>query len=125
MPAEEIKEKNEKDEGLHDKAKDLISHAGDYLETFYRLSILKFTQKATNVASSAIAAIAICTLGVLVILFGSFGLAWWLGDLIDNRAGGFFVVAGFYLLLMLCIVLLRKRIVFPYLRNMIIRKFYE
>jgi hypothetical protein len=123
MPAEDIKE--EKDEGLHDKAKDLISHAGDYLETFYRLSILKFTQKATNVASSMIAAIAVCTLGVLVVLFGSFGLAWWLGDVIESRAGGFFIVAGFYLLVLLCIVLMRKKIVFPYLRNMIIRKFYE
>jgi hypothetical protein len=125
MPAEEIKEKDEKDEGLHDKAKDLISHTGDYLETFYRLSILKFTQKATNVASSVIATVAVCTLGVLVVLFGSFGLAWWLGDVIESRAGGFFIVAGFYLLVLLCIILMRKKIVFPYLRNMIIRKFYE
>jgi hypothetical protein len=122
MPAEDIQEK---EEGLQDKAKDLISHTGDYLETFYRLSILKFTQKATNVASAVIATVAICTLGVLVVLFGSFGLAWWLGDLIESRAGGFFIVAGFYLLVVLCIVLMRKKIVFPYLRNMIIRKFYE
>jgi len=54
-----------------------------------------------------------------------FGLAWWLGDVINSRAGGFFIVAAFYLVVMIAMIIMRKRLIFPLLRNIITRKIYE
>jgi hypothetical protein len=95
------------------------------LDTLYRLTLLKITQKATNLTATMVAAVAVCTLGLFVIFFASLGMAWWLGDIIKNRVGGFLIISGFYLLLLLVIVLLRKRIVFPFIRNLVMGKIYE
>lgn len=122
MQKEDLKEKTE---DLKDKVEDLTSHAGDYLNTLYRLTLVKVTQKATNLASALVATIAVCTLGLFVLFFASFGAAWWLGDVLQNRAGGFFITAGFYVVVLVIIISLRKKIVFPYIRNRILGKIYE
>jgi hypothetical protein len=112
-------------EDLKETVEDLASHVNDYLDTLYRLTLLKAVQKATNLASTVVAAIAVCTLGLIALFFVSFGAAWWLGDIIKSRAGGFMIMAGFYLLLLVCIILLRKKIVFPFIRNLVMGKIYE
>jgi hypothetical protein len=112
-------------EDLKENVEDLTSHVSDYLDTLYRLTLLKVTQKATNLASIVVATIAVCTLSLFILFFASFGAAWWLGDIIKSRVGGFFIIAGFYLLLLLVIILFRKKIVFPYIRNLVMGKIYE
>jgi len=110
---------------LKEKVENLTSHTGDYLDTLYKVTMLNVTQKATNIASAAIGAITICILGMFVLFFIGFGAAWWLGDMINSRTGGFLIVAGFYLVLTICIVALRRKIVFPFFRNLLIKKVYE
>ena len=53
------------------------------------------------------------------------GIAWWLGNAINSRPGGFFIVAAFYLVIMIVIIAMRKKVIFPFLRNIITRKIYE
>ena len=112
-------------EDLKETVEDLTSHVNDYLDTLYRLTLLKAVQKATTLASTVVAAIAVCTVGLIALFFASFGAAWWLGDVIKSRAGGFMIMAGFFLLLLVCIFLLRKKIVFPFIRNLVMGKIYE
>ena len=109
-------------EGPQEKTDDIISHLGDYADTFYRLTILKLTQKITQTASAIIVVIAMCVFGLFVLLLASVGAAWWLGGIINSRAGGFLIMAGFYFLLVLCIILFRRKIIFPYIRNIRISK---
>jgi hypothetical protein len=118
-------ELKEKAEGLKDSAEDLTDHIGDMADTFYKLALLNLTQKATNAAATGITVVALLTFGVFFFIFGGIALGFWLGDLIDDRAGGFAIVAGFFLLVTLCLVAMRKKIVFPYFRNRIIRKVYD
>jgi hypothetical protein len=54
-----------------------------------------------------------------------FGLGWWLGTLFNNMAAGFFAVAGFYLLLIVLMFALRKKVIVPMIQKMIISKVYE
>jgi len=112
-------------EDLKEKTADLVDHVEDIADTFYKLALLNVTQKATNVAAGAIAMIVVCTLGVFALLFGGIALSLWLGNLIESRVGGFLLGAGIFLLVTIIIVLLRKQIVFPYIRNLIIRKAYD
>ncbi|HSU29564.1 MAG TPA: phage holin family protein [Chitinophagaceae bacterium] len=122
METEEI---NETKEGLGESLNELTEHIGDYAQTFYKLAMVKLTRKAASAASVMIGVIAICTLGSIVLLFSSFGLSWWLGNVINNRAGGFLLVAGFWLLVLGIILAMRKSILFTYFRNIFIAKFHE
>jgi ABC-type multidrug transport system fused ATPase/permease subunit len=110
---------------LKQKTADLTDHLGDYAETFFKVTLLNVTQKGTDIASAAISLIVISILSLFVLFFAGFGVGWWLGDLVNSRAGGFLLVAAFYLLLITFILLFRKKIFFAYFRNLIIRKIYE
>jgi Putative Actinobacterial Holin-X, holin superfamily III len=110
---------------LKEKTADLADHIEDLADTFYKLTVVNVTQKATDIASGAIVMMAICVLGLFVLLFIGFGLAWWLGDIMENRTAGFFLGGGLFLLLLIIILAMRKKWIFPYLRNMIITKVYD
>src|SRR5580765_2874053 len=115
---EDLKAKTEE---IKEDAKDVAGHVGDFLETYYQLLTIKLAQKVIDVTSSLINSIILAFLGVLFISFVGLGLAWWLGDLINNRAAGFFITAGIYLLIMLLLIVMRKKLIFPLLRNFLTR----
>jgi hypothetical protein len=119
---EEVKPKTEE---VKEQAKDLFDHATDYLETFYQLAVINVVQKGVNIASGIINGVIICFLGLFVLLFAGMGVAWWLGNVINSRAGGFFIVAGVCLVSIFVIIAMRKKTIFPLLRNIITRKIYE
>lgn len=110
---------------LKEKTADLADHVEDMAETFYRLTILNVTQKATTIASATIVIIAVSILGLITLLFLGIALSWWLGDLLNNRTVGFLLGAGFFFVVLLIIIMMRKKIVFPYIRNLIVKKVYD
>jgi hypothetical protein len=112
-------------ESKKEKLEDLTDHLTDYADTLYKLAIVKLTQKVTQIASTMIAIIAICTIGVLVLLFGSIAAGWWLGTLLHSMTAGFLTVTGFYFLILVLLLLLRRKIIFSFIRDIIIRKFYD
>lgn len=112
-------------ENLKTKTEDLANHVHDLLESYYKLAVISATEKATNVLSGTLVGVGGLVLGILVILFAGLACAWWLGQLVGSMAAGFLMVAGIFVLLFIILFLMRKRIIFPIMRNYIIRKFYE
>jgi len=112
-------------QNLKEDAKDILNHAGDYAETFYKLNLVRFTKKVSDVASVVVNSVLIFFISLCMLLFISFAGAWWLGDVTNSRALGFLLVGGFYLLIILVLVLMRKKIISPFIRNTLIRKIYE
>jgi len=112
-------------EDLKEKTIDMADHVEDFAQTFYKLSIIKVTEKVTNAVSGAVVVLAFATLGVFGILFLGIALSLWLGDLVQSRALGFVLGAAFFLLLFFIISILRKNLVFPFIRDLIIRKLYD
>jgi len=110
---------------IKEDTKDLVEHIGDFLETYYELLTINVAQKGINIASAVINTVVLCFLGLFAFGLLSFGLAWWLGNVIESRAGGFFITAGIYLLFIVAIIVMRKKVIFPFLRNLITRKIYE
>lgn len=110
---------------LKEKTEEITDHLGDYAETFLKLTLLNVTQKGATIASTVVTTIVLCGLGLFVLFFAGFGLAWWLGDLVDSRTGGFLMVGGFYLLLFILILAMRKKTIYPFIKNTVIRKVYE
>jgi len=107
------------------KAESLTKNIRDYADTYYKLTIIKATDKATGIAAGALAGFSVLFFGVFVILFLGVALAIWLGDLVNSQALGYLIVAGIFLLIIIILVMMRKKIVFPMIRNLIIRKLYE
>ena len=104
---------------------DYTKNIGDYLDTYYKLTVVKATDKATGIASNTFTVFAVVGLGFFIVLFGSIALALWIGQRLESYPTGYLIIAGFYLLLLAVLIVLRKRIVFPFIRNLIIRKIYE
>ncbi|MER3497149.1 MAG: hypothetical protein C4308_00165 [Chitinophagaceae bacterium] len=111
-------------EEIKKETTDLFDHATDYLDTFIKLKTVTVTEKAVNVISGVINAVIFLVLGLVAFLFLATGLAIWLGDLLYNRAAGFFIVAGFLLLMIAVISFMRKKTILPLLRNIVTKKFY-
>jgi hypothetical protein len=118
-------EQQEKHTGIKEKTTDLADHIEDLATTYYKLGLLKVTQKATVITSHLLTVIAACVFGFFVVLFAGLGLSWWLGNLLENRVAGFLLGAAFFLLVLVVLIMLRKQIVFPLFRNLIIKEIYE
>jgi hypothetical protein len=112
-------------QNLKEDAKDIINHSSDYLETFYKLTLVRATKKVSDVGSAVVNSILIFFISLCILLFASMAAAWWLGEALNSPALGFLIVASFYLLLVLILILMRKKIISPFIRNLFIRKIYE
>lgn len=110
---------------IKDDAKDILQHAGDYAETFYKLTLVRLTKKISDAASGVVNAVLIFFISLCIILFLSLAGAWWVGAMLNSPAGGFLVIAGFYIVLVLIIIMMRKKIISPFIRNTLVRKMYE
>ncbi len=112
-------------EGLKDKTSDLVDHVEDIADTFYKLALLNISQKSTNLASSFLVIVVLSVFVIFSLLFGGIALSLWMGTLVGSQAGGFLIGAGVFAVVLGVIVLMRKKIVFPFIRNLIIRKVYD
>ena len=112
-------------QNLKEDAKDVLNHASDYAQTFYKLTLVRLTKKISDVASGVVNSLLIFFISLCILLFISFAGAWWLGDVVNNRAVGFLLIAAFYMLLVFILILMRKKIISPLIRNTLIRKIYE
>jgi hypothetical protein len=106
-------------------AESLTDHVSDYIETYVKLAVVNATQKATGIAAVSLTGVLLTVFFVFVLLFSGIGLGFWIGDAMNNVQAGFFIVSAFYLVCGLIIYAFREKIVFPLVRNTIIRKVYE
>jgi uncharacterized membrane protein YqjE len=111
-------------EELKTKVADLADHTGDVLDTYYRLAVIKFTKKSAKIATAVITLFVISAFALCVFVFIGVGLAIWLGTYM-NAALAYFIVAAFYLVLIGCFWGLRRKLVFPLVRDFLVRKIYD
>jgi len=74
----------------------LYEKAVDYAKTSFELNKLKAIEKTADVVSSFIPHTVVFVLISFFVLSLNLGMAYWIGDMLDNVAYGFFIVAGFY-----------------------------
>lgn len=112
-------------EELKSKAGDLTDSITEYIQSYYKLTLLNAADKATSIAASTLASVTVLFLGTFVILFGGVALALWIGDMLNSYALGFVLVAALFLLIIIVVVAMKKKIVFPIIRDSLINKLYE
>lgn len=112
-------------DALKTKAADLLEQGGELLDTYYRLTVVNATEKVAKASSVSVVAMAAAIFGLIVLFFGGIGLAWWIGESMDNMKAGFFIVGGIFLLLLVVLMVFRKTLLVPLIRNQIIQAIYD
>lgn len=105
----------EKIEGLSDSLK-------KYLLLNYEIIKLEVTKKTSEHASSLFSSL---MLGIALFLFAfalSMGVGFYLSALLGDTFSGFGIIAGFYLLISIILLIGRKKLIEKPLRNKIIKK---
>ena len=108
-----------------EKQDSIVDAAGDLIETYRNLITVRIVEHTSMGASISIVGLITLLIVVFVLLFSGMGAAWWIGDQMKNMKAGFFIVGGFYTLVLIIVLVTAKPLLLPNLRNMIIRKIYE
>jgi hypothetical protein len=112
-------------EDLKTKTANLANHVQDIAQTYYDLARINVAQAGSKALARAIVFLFLAWLMLCVLLLAGIGLSVFLGKLLYNAAAGYFIVAAFYLVVVLFLFLVRKKMVTPFIRNFIIRKIYD
>ena len=95
------------------------------VDTYIALAKANVTQKAADAVSVSVMGIAVAVLSVFAIFFAGAGLAWWIGEVLNNMVAGFLIVAGLFILLSVLLVVFKEKFLYPVIRNTIVKKVYE
>ncbi len=112
-------------EDLKTSTSRLKDHVGEYVKATVELAKAKAAKGASNAAAGAAIGVVSLILGLFFLAFLFTALAWWLADLLHSPALGFLCVAGLFLLLIVLIFALRKKVIVPLIRNAIISAVYD
>ena len=100
----------------------LVNKAENYGKTSIELIKLQAVDKVANGTSSFIAWTAVVIAVVLGFIILNFGLALWLGAVMEKVYLGFFAVAGFYILLAIILFIFKDKWIKKPLNNSMINE---
>ncbi len=102
----------------------VIQKLKEYLKTTKDLTLLKAVQKLSGLISTIVTDTLLVVFGFFLLLFLSVSLGFYFAELFDSNALGFLALGGFYLLLII-ILLVTKKSIEKGLMNLSIRKFLQ
>lgn len=105
-----------------DSIKTLIDKSKDYLETKIELARLKTIDKSADVLSAVVVIVSMIFIGSLVIILVSIGISLFLGRILGAYHYGFFIMGGFYAIVLLVIYLQREKWIKTPISNELINK---
>ncbi len=99
--------------------------AADYFETYYQLTVVNINQKTALISAAAsFSMLGAMICGFVAIFFG-IACSLWPGKLMDNNALGFFVVGVLFLIFFILLFFTRKKLFYPFVKNLVIKNIYE
>lgn len=114
-----------KDHEEEDDGQSMIDKLKDYVNVRIELAKLSVIEKGSKLFATVITDSIIGILFVLTFVFASFGLCFYLSEVIGNTYVGFFIVAGFYLLIGLIVYAIKDNILEKRLANRVITKVFK
>jgi ABC-type sugar transport system permease subunit len=105
-----------------DSIKTLIDKSKDYLDTKIELTKLKTIDKSADVLSAVVVTVSMLFISFLLILFVSLAVALLLGKMLGAYHYGFFIMGGFYAIILLLIYVMREKWIKNPIANELINK---
>ena len=103
----------------------LIDRVKSYVETRIELLKLKAIDKSSSFLSYLILIVLIIGIGFTVFILLSIALALFIGDLLGRSYYGFLIVAGFYIIAGLVVLIFRRRWIKAPIANSMIKNLTE
>lgn len=100
----------------------LLEKVENYAKTTIDLIKLKAVDKLSVVVSNVVYGVILALLVFFFLLILNLALAFWVGNLLGETYLGFFAIAGFYVLLIIIILIFKKQLIKVPLSNVIISK---
>jgi hypothetical protein len=100
----------------------LLSDAGDYIETRTTLWKLKAIESLSDVSGELVSGMGMIVISSFVIIIFSIGLALLIGDWVGKSYFGFFIIGGLYTIFGLILYVKRGQMLKQPFSNMLIRK---
>lgn len=119
-----IKNSRETDAETADKD-NLAEEVTALVQTYYQLTVTKLARKTTDFSAGMVAVLAFVVVGFFLVLFACLALGIWLGEKLNNPSAGYLLVSGFFLLVILVMIVWRKKLLIGPARNIVIRKLYD
>lgn len=103
----------------------LIDHVEDYVKTTLELYKLRAIKKTSAIISSIITAIFFFLVVILLLVILSIGVSIYLGEILGRMHYGFMIVAGFYAIVFIILLIIRKPVLKGNFTNMMINSFFN
>ena len=113
------------EESIKNRIEELVNHTSDLGETAFKLARINAYRKTADLSAQFLFRTIISVVAACIILFSSIAAALWLGDLTHSRVTGFLLVGAFYFLLLLLVLVLKNKLLMPFLRNRVVKKLYD
>jgi len=108
----------------HEKIEQLTDSLKKYVNTNYELIKLEAAERTSIIGSGFISGLIVGLVGILFIFFLSLGAGFYLSSLIGNNYTGFSIIAGFYLILGIILIIGRKKMIEIPARDRFIKKVF-
>lgn len=109
-------------EGFFEESKKKVE---EYVQDRLLLLKLEAIEKSSRLIATMISGLLIAMFALLIIIFISIMAGYLFGALIHHVYWGFGIVAGIYIILLVVVIMLRKRLIEKHVVNMIIEIFFE
>ena|ERR1043165_976521 len=104
---------------------ELVETVKDYLNTRYDLTRLKLIQSASDLMAAMVGFFLLLIAGMFFLFFISYAIANYLCEITETKNGGYFIVAGFYLVVTIVLMIIRDKGIHIPLENRFIKKFLK
>lgn len=111
-----------KEESISENIEELFSDTGKYIEAKAELWKLKVADRTTEATTSIATQLILAFIAVIALTLINIAVAILIGKWLGELHYGFFIVAGFYVLLGIIVYAFRKQIIQTPLYNLIINK---
>lgn len=98
----------------------LLAKADEYSKTSFEVLQLTTISKSSKAISLLAAKLIITAIIVLFIMAINIGVAMWLGELLGKVYYGFFIIAGFYVIIIMLLIAFSKSLIIKPINNAVI-----
>ncbi len=107
------------DNTLSQSLKTALEEVKKYVDLQISLNKAVFGKKAEEFSSNLLLTLIVTGLALFVLLLSTFGFVYWYGTRYGSLSDGFFIAAGFYLLVVVLVLLFKNRLINKPLRKTI------
>src|SRR5690349_1311566 len=91
------------------KGEELVDTVKDYLNTRYDLTRLKLIQSASNIMATMAGFFLLLIAAMFFLFFISYAVANYLCVITESKNAGYFIVAGFYLVVTIVLMVIKEK----------------